>query len=196
MLHGERPLTARSAASTTQEYLTFALGNDAYAIALSDVRELVAGHDVRPIAGTSPLIRGCIELRGKHVVVLDLRIDLFAPRVPDTRGSTLLVVRHEADGAWITAGILVDEVFGVVRLVDSEIDTSALDRERRSPILVGCASFDGRKLAVLELEELWSPPGGDEIVSLAQQLSQLGPTTRSRGSAVAERMDGTTWSDS
>src|SRR5690606_33073741 len=71
---GALPVTAHRAA--LKEYLTFGLGDDAYAVALADVRELVAGHDVAPIAGTSAFIRGCIELRGKPLVVLDPRVEL------------------------------------------------------------------------------------------------------------------------
>jgi len=183
-------VTAHRAA--LKEYLTFGLGDDAYAVALADVRELVAGHDVAPIAGTSAFIRGCIELRGKPLVVLDPRVELAVPRAADARPSTLLIVRHEAGGAWVTAGLLVDEVFGVARLTDNEIDTSGRNDEARSPMVVGVAAFDGRKLALLELERLWSPTRRAEVVCLTKQLSQLGATTRSSGVTAAERMGGTT----
>lgn len=111
-----------------EEFLSFALGSEVYAVALQEVREIVKVPLLTELPRARPDLLGVMNLRGEVLPVYDVRLrlrlsDIPAPIAgPDAkappRGARIVVLRmHEGD-----AGIYAESVLGVVRLRRSEIE--------------------------------------------------------------------------
>lgn len=96
-----------------QQLVVFSLGHDEYALPIAQVQEIIRYTEPRPVASEEPWIEGVIGLRGKIIRVCNLarRLGVVAERADDAR----IVIVETAGG---TAGLVVDEVEGVVRAGD------------------------------------------------------------------------------
>jgi purine-binding chemotaxis protein CheW len=93
------------------KHLTFLLGNEEYAIAVTDVREIVGPLPVTPVPGTAGYVLGVINLRGKVIPVIDLRLRLGV--IAAEIGPRSCVVVCQARGGALV-GALVDTVVEVM----------------------------------------------------------------------------------
>jgi len=101
-----------------REFVTFRLGEDAYALPIERVREVVRLRPITPMPRVPSAVRGVISLRGEVVQVVDLRGRLGMESAPAARTSRIIVL-HGDDGA--VAGLLVDLVRDVLRISEDEI---------------------------------------------------------------------------
>ena len=101
------------------KHLTFILADEEYAIPVTDVREIVGPLPVTPVPGTAHHVLGVINLRGKVIPVIDLRLRLGLV-AGDIGPRSCVVVCQPRGGALV--GALVDTVVEVmsVRADDTE----------------------------------------------------------------------------
>ena len=66
------------------KYLTFKLGEEIYGLEILKVQEIIGIMKVTAVPGTPPFIRGVINLRGKIIPVVDLRLKFSMERKEDT----------------------------------------------------------------------------------------------------------------
>ena len=99
-------LAGPQAATVALQLVVFSLGEEEYALPITDVQEIIRYTEPRAVASESPWIRGVISLRGKIVPVCDLATRLGLP-VDGERANIVIV--ETASG---TAGVIVDEVAG------------------------------------------------------------------------------------
>lgn len=95
------------------KHLTFLLGNEEYAIPVHDVREIVGPLPVTPVPGTAHHVLGVINLRGKVIPVIDLRLRLGLA-AGEVGPRSCVVVCQAPGGALV--GTLVDTVVEVMTL--------------------------------------------------------------------------------
>ena len=131
-----------------QQWLTFSLGDEEYALELEVVNEIIKPRDVTDIPRVPGFIRGIISLRGIIVPVFDLRGRLNIGTVEP--GSTTRIVVCQQDEK--LAGLLVDSINQVVTIPSSRIEPpptvlSGLDRD----FVEGVGRIDGRMLILLHL---------------------------------------------
>jgi purine-binding chemotaxis protein CheW len=122
-----------------REFVTFRLGEDAYALPIERVREVVRLRPITPMPRVPDAVHGVISLRGEVVQVVDLRNRLGMATNPPTRSSRIIVL-HGDDGA--VAGLLVDGVRDVLRLSEEEIlPTSSSEAEVVTSLLADGEAF-------------------------------------------------------
>ena len=132
-----------------EEFLTFRLGGEEYAIDILQVREIRAHEAATLIPGSPAFIKGVINLRGLIVPIVDLRLKFgFTP--PDA--APVVVILSIAERM---IGVVVDAVSDVVALSPDEIraapDLSGSDAAR---FIRGIAPLDGRMLIVFDIASL------------------------------------------
>ena len=108
--------------NTTQQYLTFGLGEEVFALETGSVREVIELVPVTRIPKTPPFMRGVINLRGHAVPVVDLRIKFDMPRVKDTVNTCIIIVDVEVEGENCHMGAIVDSVREVFEMKPDQID--------------------------------------------------------------------------
>ena len=107
------------------KYMTFKLANEEYGLEILKVREIIGFMNVTRVPCTREFIRGVINLRGKVIPVVDLRIKFTMAACDPTDQTVIIVVQHQVVDKSVTVGILVDQVLEVLSI--------AADRSSRRP---------------------------------------------------------------
>lgn len=108
--------------NTTLQYLTFALGEEVFALETGCVREVIELVPVTRIPKTPPFMRGVINLRGHAVPVVDLRIKFDMPTTEDTVNTCIIIVDVEVEGESCHMGAIVDSVREVFEMTSDQIN--------------------------------------------------------------------------
>lgn len=135
----------------TQEFLTFTLGAEEYAIDILRVQEIRGYDQVTAIANSPTFIKGVINLRGAIVPIVDLRIKFNLPSVTYDQFTVVIIlnVRERIVGA------VVDSVSDVIALLGHEVKPppefgGSFDTE----YLLGLATVSERMLILVDIEKL------------------------------------------
>ena len=140
-----------SGSQPTQEFLTFTLGAEEYAIDILRVQEIRGYDQVTAIANSPAFIKGVINLRGAIVPIVDLRIKFNLPSVTYDP-FTVVIILNVLDRI---VGAVVDSVSDVIALSAMEIKPppefgGSFDTE----YLLGLATVSERMLILVDIEKL------------------------------------------
>lgn len=100
------------------KYLSFILGDEEYAIEILTVREIISVIDITAIPNVPDYIKGVINLRGKVIAVIDLRLKFGMPEKEYDKSTCTIVVSYGDR----FMGIIVDTVSEVLEVHDQDID--------------------------------------------------------------------------
>jgi purine-binding chemotaxis protein CheW len=104
-------------ASGTSRLVVFALGDEEYALPITQVQEIIRYAEPRAVASDAGWVRGVISLRGKIVPVCDLALRLG--RSHETPANAKIVIVETTHG---TAGVIVDEVAEVLAVEADQLE--------------------------------------------------------------------------
>lgn len=96
-------------------HVTFRVGTAEYAVPAAQVLHLESFETATPIPGTPPYVAGLVQVRGRLIPVIDLRVRFGLPTVPNTLDHRIVIVQS---GTRVT-GLLVDSARDVVKLDDA-----------------------------------------------------------------------------
>lgn len=99
------------------KFLTFTLGNEAYGLEIKYVTEIIGIQEITEVPELPEYIRGIINLRGKIISVMDVRLRFKKP-FREYNDRTCVIVIDIKD---ISVGLIVDEVSEVMTIQDQEI---------------------------------------------------------------------------
>lgn len=151
------------------KYLTFQLANEEFGIGVLKVREIMGLLEITAVPQTPPHIKGVINLRGKVVPVIDLRLKFGLPASEYTQRTCIIVTQVQGESASVLMGIIVDGVSEVLNLSAAEIeDTPDFGEDIGSQYLLGMAKSKGKVKILLDI---------DKVLSL-QELRDLTEVTR------------------
>lgn len=97
-----------------KQYVEFGVDHEHYAIPISDVHEIIRMQEITEIPSSRHYVKGIINLRGKIVPVLSLRVLLQMEEVDPTKHTRILVVHHQEE----SLGVIVDNVNKVTTFSD------------------------------------------------------------------------------
>jgi purine-binding chemotaxis protein CheW len=133
------------------EFLSFRLGGEEYAIDILQVQEIRAHEPVTRIAHAPDFIKGVINLRGSIVPIVDLRLK-FALACADYDRFTVVIILNIAHRVM---GVVVDAVSDVVALAPGEIRPAPqISGSIDSGFIRGLAPVDGRMLIIVDIARL------------------------------------------
>jgi len=150
------------------KYLTFQLANEEFGIAVLKVREIMGLQDITAVPQTPPHIKGVINLRGKVVPVVDLRLKFGLMAAEYSQRTCIIVTQVQGESAQIFMGIIVDGVCEVLNLTGAEIeDTPDFGEEIARRYLLGMAKVKGKVKILLDIDQVLS---GHELHQLKSML--------------------------
>ena len=135
-----------------QEFLTFRLGEEEYAIDILKVQEIRGYDAVTKIANTPAFIKGVINLRGIIVPIVDMRIKFNLGEAVYNDFTVVIVLNIGRR----VIGIVVDSVSDVMSLAADAISAAPEFAMFDTEFLLGLASVEGRMLILLDIERLMS----------------------------------------
>ncbi len=106
----------------TDQYLTFTLAEETFAIEIVKVREVIDYVHLTRVPRMPVFLRGVINLRGSVVPVIDLRLILSMPSVEKTVDTCIIIAEVNMDGEPLHLGMLADSVQEVIDIDPSQID--------------------------------------------------------------------------
>ncbi|MBL8480816.1 MAG: chemotaxis protein CheW [Rhodocyclaceae bacterium] len=142
-------------AGYAQEYLTFRLGAEEYAIDILKVQEIRGYDAVTTIANAPDFIKGVINLRGIIVPVVDLRIKFRVGRVEYTPFTVTIILNVGKR----VVGVVVDSVSDVIALTAAQVRPAPdFASQVDTRYIVGLGTLDERMLIVVDIEKLMLSP--------------------------------------
>ncbi len=137
--------------SAAGEYLTFVLGEEEYGIEILKVQEIRGYDAVTPIANTPNFIKGVVNLRGKIVPIVDLRIKFNLGKVVYDEFTVVIILNLSGR----VVGIVVDGVSDVMALKDDQLrEVPSLVTSIDTKYIVGLATVDQQMLILVDIEQL------------------------------------------
>lgn len=104
------------------QYMTFRLGDELFAIGVSQVREVLEIARITRVPTAPDYMRGVVNVRGKAIPVVDLRRRFGLAPAPDTLHTRIIVMELELDGETTILGGVADSVHEVIELEPGQID--------------------------------------------------------------------------
>jgi len=139
------------------KYLTFQLANEEFGIRVLKVREIMGLQEITAVPQTPAHIKGVINLRGKVVPVIDLRIKFGLPASEYTQRTCIIVTQVQSESGSVLMGIIVDGVSEVLNLAAGEIeDTPDFGEDIGSQYLLGMAKAKGKVKILLDIDKVLS----------------------------------------
>ncbi|MCX7634150.1 MAG: chemotaxis protein CheW [Syntrophales bacterium] len=137
------------------KYLTFTLAGEEYGIFILKVKEIIGMMTITSIPGIPSYCRGVINLRGKVIPVVDLRLKFGLEELPYTDRTCIIVVEIIGDAQKISMGIVVDSVSEVtnIREVDIE-DTPHFGSRIQTEYIHGMAKSGGGVKILLDIDKV------------------------------------------
>jgi purine-binding chemotaxis protein CheW len=137
------------------KYLVFQLGREEFGIRVLKVREIMGVQDITAVPQTPAYVKGVINLRGKVIPVVDLRLKFGLPEIEYTQRTCIIVVQVRGEAGPMLMGIVVDGVAEVLNLAESDIeDTPDFGHGVATPYLLGMAKIKGKVKILLEIDQV------------------------------------------
>ncbi len=138
------------------KYLTFKLQNESYGIAVLKIREIIQMQSITLVPQMPAFIKGVINLRGKIIPVIDLRIKFGLDQVADTERTCIIVVQVNLAGrAALQMGLIVDAVEEVTNLAAADIEgTPDFGAKLDTEYIMGMAKVKGVVKTLLDIDRI------------------------------------------
>jgi purine-binding chemotaxis protein CheW len=152
----ESKSTESQVQSMAGKYLTFLLGHESYGLPVLKVREIIRVVDITPVPHVPPYVKGVINLRGKLVPVLDLRIRFDLQAREFTESTCIIVAQVKSvSGGTIHMGFIVDGVEEVLNFTQDDIETTPdFGMKLATEYLPGMANVKGKVIALLDIDQV------------------------------------------
>ena len=130
--------------------LTFVVGGEVYGVEILSIREIIKLREITEVPRAPRFLLGVVTVRGLVLPVVDLRLRLKLDAPELGRAARILVVVHKGE----RFGLLVDEVQGVVRFADNQVEPPPPSLSpSQAPFLAGIGRYseEGRESMVILL---------------------------------------------
>jgi len=159
-------IDAGSSVEREGKYLTFSLADEEYGIGILKIKEIIGMMPITSVPQTPGFVKGVINLRGKVIPVVDLRLRFGMSSIDYDDRTCIIVVEIGAHGVDVVIGIVVDSVSEVLNIKGEEIeDTPTFGTSLNTDYILGMAKMDGKVKILLDIDEVL---GADELECLAK----------------------------
>jgi purine-binding chemotaxis protein CheW len=160
---------AESHACLSGKYMAFRLASEDYGLAILKVREIIGLMDITRVPCTDSFIRGVINLRGKVIPVIDLRMKFGMEPCPTTEQTVIIVVQYATTRGEITMGVLVDQVQEVLSIDADKIEPPPNFGAGNvsADFILGIGKADKRVIFLLDIARVLSGDEAERMVKSA-----------------------------
>ncbi|MEM7672244.1 MAG: chemotaxis protein CheW [Verrucomicrobiota bacterium] len=154
----EEPNTFKSTTQTFQpgKYLSFRLGVEMYGISVKNIREIIRMQQITPVPHKPDYVRGIMNLRGKVIPVIDMRLKFaLGKETFDERTCIVVVMVQDNEQQESTAGLIVDAVDEVMRIREEDFESDpAVGNTRTTAQVIGLAKTKGNLISLLDIDQV------------------------------------------
>jgi purine-binding chemotaxis protein CheW len=151
--------------SETGQYMTFKLGDELFAINVSQVREVLEVPQITKVPAAPAYMRGVVNVRGQAIPVVDLHLRFGLPSTPDTVQSRVIVMELTIDGEVAVIGGLADSVHEVIELEPGSINPPPSIATRwRTNFILGMGRRGEEFIIIIDVNAVFS---SNELIAVA-----------------------------
>ena len=153
----ENKALAETGGTEEQQYLTFTLGGEMFAIEILNIKEIIEYGHLTTVPMMPEFVRGVINLRGRVVPVIDLSVRFGRKATDTTKRTCNVIIEVQAEGETIDIGIVVDAVSEVLEIPASEIEPPpSFGAKIRADFISGMGKVKGEFVIILGLDKVLS----------------------------------------
>ncbi|SDB59165.1 purine-binding chemotaxis protein CheW [Desulfonatronum thiosulfatophilum] len=143
--------------TTLNQYLTFTLDKELYAMDIAKVREVLEYTDITRVPRTPDFLRGVINVRGRAVPVVDMRLKFGMTRTEETVNTCIIIVEVDVDGENTILGALADSVQEVFDLEPDQIEPAPrLGTRIKTEFIEGMGKNGEQFIIILNIDKIFS----------------------------------------
>jgi purine-binding chemotaxis protein CheW len=144
-------------ASRAGKYLTFRLENEEFGLEILKVQEIIQMQAITRVPRTPEFVRGVINLRGKVIPVVDLRMKFGISRAEDTEKTCIVVVQIRHSDGVVVMGTIIDEVREVLDIPGASIeDTPSFGASIDTEFILGMGKIGQSVKILLDIDRVLS----------------------------------------
>jgi purine-binding chemotaxis protein CheW len=139
------------------KFLTFRLGEESYGVAVLKIREIIRMQKITLVPQMPPYVKGVINLRGKVIPVIDMRLKFNVGSDAVTERTCIVVVQLDNRETSVTTsvGLIVDAVEEVMTISEEEVEeTPDLGGQFDGQYILGIAKIKGEVKTLLDINEV------------------------------------------
>jgi purine-binding chemotaxis protein CheW len=153
---------ARHMANAKNKYLTFTLSAEEYGIGILKVKEIIGIMPITTVPRTPEFVKGVINLRGKVIPVLDLRLKFGMEEIPYNERTCIIVMEIETPTGPFSIGVVVDSVSEVLNIKGSDMEeTPNFGVRVNTDYILGMAKTNGALKILLDMDKVIGDGGHD-----------------------------------
>lgn len=146
-----------TAITETALYLTFKLGDELFALNVSQVREVLDLTTITKVPRAPEFMRGVINVRGSVVPVVDMRIKFGLEQTKETHDTRTIVLDLSLDGETVVLGALADSVHEVIELDPTQIEAPPkIGMRWKSEFIKGIGKRNDEFIILLDIDKVFS----------------------------------------
>ena len=154
----------------TNQYFTFKLREEIFAIEIVKVREVLEFTQITKVPQTPAMMKGVINLRGSVIPVIDLKLKFNMGEVENTINTCIVIIELELDGEKMMIGALVDAVKEVMDLDSIQIEPPPkIGTKLNTDFIKGMGKHEDQFIIILDIEKVFST---EEITLLQNEGDQ------------------------
>jgi purine-binding chemotaxis protein CheW len=162
------------------KFLTFLMANEKYGLEILKVREIIGMMNVTSVPTTPVFVRGVINLRGKVIPVVDLRLKFGIEAKEDTPRTCIIVVHLTHADQGVNMGVVVDEVSEVLDINQDQIEPPpSFGPNIRTDFILGMGKVEQKVVTMLDIDRVLSEQEVAIVESSAEKREpQLDKSTK------------------
>ena len=146
---------AKSLEDKEGKYLTFTLAEEEYGVGILKIKEIIGMIPITPVPKTPKFVKGVINLRGKVIPVIDLRLRFGMEELEYTERTCIIVVEIEGRTGIILTGIVVDAVSEVLNIKGEDMEsTPTFGAKLDTQYILGMAKMEGGIKILLDIDQV------------------------------------------
>ena len=147
------------------KYLTFQLAKQEYGLEILKVKEIIGIMEITILPRTPDYVKGVINLRGKVIPVIDLRLRFGLDEIDYTEKTCIIVVEITENGTKLQKGIIVDAVSEVLYVSSEEIEpTPRFGVSINTEYILGMAKSKAGVITLLDVDKVLVSEDVEEII--------------------------------
>ena len=139
------------------KYLTFTLADEEYGIGILKIKEIIGMMSITTVPQTPEFVKGVINLRGKVIPVMDLRLRFGMEPIDYNERTCIIVVEIEGVAGTIQIGLVVDTVSEVLNINSEDIEKApTFGAKLNTDYILGMAKVEGGVKILLDIDRVLS----------------------------------------
>jgi len=156
------------------KYLTFSLAEEEYGIGILKIKEIIGMMPVTTVPRTPEYVKGVINLRGKVIPIIDLRLRFGMEAIDYTERTCIIVVEIEGQTGTVQVGVVVDAVSEVLNVDTKDIeDTPQFGRSLDTEYILGMAKMEGGVKILLDVDQVLTGEESEAISNVNANGPQM-----------------------